>query len=284
MPLRSLPDLGPAVAFPSVKSFANTTSFSSGTITSMTSLTASSLTNLTNNTNCLSCVIAADQIGLQQVFWFTEAWSVTLDTEYITVTSFNGSNVTATTNTRTVLGDVQSLNTSNIPYIETLMATIYNGEGYFNARPTIVRGTNGSVGTTSFPYGQPYAEVTAIDYRSMLPSPDCPRNMGKARFNTKEDECLCLMNTFFPLAGDIVTNVKDQFYTMTRTYYVPLPSTQINETNAGNIFDMGSLQHWDGAAFKAWLAEDEAFKSAFPNWEDCAFWNAGKFSLQSQGG
>ncbi len=80
-------------------------------------------------------------------------WSVTLDTEYVTVTSFNGSNATATTTTRTVLGDVQALNTTNVPYIETLMMTIQNGESHFNPQATLVRGTNGSVGTTSFPYG-----------------------------------------------------------------------------------------------------------------------------------
>lgn len=205
---------------------------------------------------------------------------MTLDTEYVTVTSFNGSNATAATNTRTVLGDVQSLNTSDVPYIRSLMATIANGESYFNPLPTLVRGTNGSVGTTSFSYGQPFAEVTGINYRYMLPNPDCPKNMGMMAFGVAPQDCRCLMNSYFPFGPPFVS-VGSTIYTLARTYYEPLPTSQMNESNAHWANGMDTLQPWDGGKFKAWLAGDEAFKSAFPNWEDCAFWDAGKCSLWS---
>lgn len=245
-------------------SYANTTSFSSGTVTSSPSQITSPASL---NTSCSSCVIAVDDAGLQQIFWFSQTWSVTLDTKYVTVTAFNGSNATATTNTRTVLGDLQSLDPGNIPYIFSLMATVENQVGYFNPNPTLVRGTNGSVGTTSFPYGQPFAMVTAINYRYILPNPSCPLNMGVI-----EDSCQCLMNSWFP-AHVPVYSMNTTVYTLDRTYYQPLPSSVINEGIAHVADDIDSLELWDGEKFKAWLAEDENFKSAFPNWEDCAFWN-----------
>jgi len=274
MPFGSIPNLDFSVASPSFKSFANTTSFSSGTITSSPSQTSPSPSI---NTSCSSCVIAVDQGGLEQIFWFSQTWSVTLDTEYVTITSFNGSNATALTNTRTVLGDIRSLNTT-VPYIESLMMTMQNREAYFSHKPTLVRGTNGSVGTTSFPYGQPYAEVNAINYRYMLPNPDCPPNMGAAASEHPTHNCRCLMNTWFPL-GPPYYSVGFTTYSLDRTYYQPLPSSAINESNAGGAGDTGSLEPWDGGKFKAWLAGNKAFKSPFPNWEDCAFWDVGKCSV-----
>lgn len=276
-PFRSIPNLDILVASSLVHSFANTTSISSGAITSSPLQNTSSLSI---NTSCSSCVIAVDAGGLQQIFWFSHTWSVTLDTEYVTVTSFNGSNATAVTNTRTVLGDVQSLNTSDVPYIASLMSTLDNNVMYFNPNATLVRGTNGSVGTTSFPYGQAYAQVTAVGYRYMVPNTYCPMNMGIIAFDTKT--CHCLMNTWF-YVGLPVGGVSTSIYTLNRTYYEPLPSSQINEHNAGGADDINMLEPWDGQRFRTWLAEDEAFKSAFPNWEDCAFLNTGESPVTSRG-
>ena len=270
MRFRSLPNLHSSAASPPDPSFANTTTSSSGTVTSPPSHITSSLPT---NTSCSSCVIAVDGAGLQQIFWFSQTWSVTVDTKHVTVTSFNGSNATATTNTRTVLGDLQSLNTSYIPYIQSVMTAIDNEVGYFNPNATLVRGTNGSVGTTSFPYGQPFAMVTAINYRYMLPNPHCPLNMGVI-----EDSCQCLMNTWFQ-AHVPVTSINTTEYTLDQTYYQPLPSSVVNEGYAHEADDIDSLEPWDGEKFRDWLAGNEAFKSAFPNWEDCAFWNTGKSPL-----
>jgi len=133
MPFGSIPNLVSSVASLSIYSFANTTSLFPGTITSSPTQITSAL-NI--STSCSSCVLAVDMLGLQQIFWFSETWSVTLDTEYVTVTSFNGSNATALTNTRTVLGDILSLNTT-VPYISSLMNTIANGECYFNSRAKV---------------------------------------------------------------------------------------------------------------------------------------------------
>ena len=219
-------------------------------------------------------MIAVDIQGLQQVVWLTKTWSATLDTEYVTVTSFNGSNATATSNTRTVLGDAASLNQSANPYAGFLISVNEDNNGYMNTNATFVRGTNGSVGTTSFPYGQAFAEVTAVEYRYMVPAPPCPMNMGPSN----GDDCICWMNTWFPPFVP-ANGVSTTTYRLDRTYYQPLSSSQMNaDLILGQDVDF-PLAPWDGENFSAWLAEDEGFKSAVPNWEDCAYWNTGKPSL-----
>ena len=199
------------------------------------------------------------------------------------MTSYNGSNATAVTNSRTVSGDVQALANSSLSYVTTLIESIFSGEegeGYFNSKPTFVRGTDGQVGTTSIPYGQPYAQVTAINYRYMTPISDCPLNMGKLSYGESTSACVCLMNTWFPqFPGASGADSATSEYTLDATYYQPFPASVLNEGNSGDIFDAGDFQPWDGKRFKAWLAGNEAFKAAYPNWEDCAFWDAGKSSL-----
>ena len=208
---------------------------------------------------------------------------MTLDTEHVTVTSFNGSNLTAVSSTRTVLGNISALDTG-VPYVQSLFSTIGNDFGYFNSRPTLIRGTDGSVGTTSYSYGQAFAQVTAIGYYSVIPNPDCPMNMGYGPYGYGSSKCQCMLNTwlyeFAPNYGIASSN----HYTMNRTFYTPLASSVLNQNNVNNMDDISSITPWDGVHFKAWLAEDEAFKSAFPNWEDCAFWNAGTFVLVAQVG
>lgn len=198
-----------------------------------------------------------------------------MDTKYVTVTSFNGSNATAVTSTMIVSGNLSALDVSQNSYVQSLMSTLDNEVEYFNPDPTLVRGTDGSVGTTSFPYGQAYAEVDAINYRYMIPNQYCPMNMGSGPEGGEDGGCQCMMNTWYPLNLP-VTGVNSTTYRLDRTYYQPLPSSVIDEQNAGGADDIDSLPDWDGQKFKAWLASDEAFKSAFPNWEDCAFWNTGK--------
>ena len=217
--------------------------------------------------------------GLEKIFWFSQTWSVTLDTEHVTVTSFNGSNLTAVTNTRTVLGNVSALDT-NIPYVESLMLTLSNGPNYYNAHPTLVRGTDGSVGTTSYSYGQAFAKVTAIEYLNMNPNAFCPTGT-----EIKDPGCHCMLNTWYAyFEFNPVTEINSSEYTMDQTFYTPLASSIINQNNVGSIDDeIGSLP-WDGAHFKSWLAEDDAFKSAFPHWEDCAFWNTGTFPFVAEPG
>lgn len=253
-------------------SFANTTSFSSGTITASPSLiTSSPLVN----TSCSSCVIALDFQVLQQVVWFTETWSVTLDTEYVTVTSFNGSNATAAANTRTILGDVASLDASAYPYSAFLFSVNERNNGYFNTTPTLARGTDGSVGTTSFPYGQAFAEVRGINVRYTNPNDRCPMNMAPA-IDGPHHDCQCLMNTWFPPFFGDSSDVSTTTYSLDRTYYQPLPSSQNNELLTQSQDVIAGFEPWDGERFSAWLAEDEDFKSVLPNWEDCAYWNTGK--------
>ena len=197
---------------------------------------------------------------------------MTLDTEYVTVTSFNGSNATATANTRTITGDVKNLNTS-VNYIDTLMMKLSNGPSYFNDQPTLVRGTDGNVGTTSFPYGQAYAEVTAVNYQYMVPIPDCPANMGIMGYGGVD--CICMFDKWYP-QDEEVTGVSMSEFTLDQTFYTPLPASVINENNATNAHIRDPIVPWDGENIRAWLAQNEAFKSAFPNWEDCVFWNAGE--------
>lgn len=76
------------------------------------------MTGTTNgNWNCPPCAINADAApdgGLQQVLWYTESISLTLDTVSIYVTRYNGSNATAITRYFTIYGDVSTLNVSNI--------------------------------------------------------------------------------------------------------------------------------------------------------------------------
>ena len=241
------------------------------------------------NTSCSSCAIAVDQIGLQQVFWFSETWSVTVDTVSIIVTTFNGSNATAVTSTKTVLGDLDAISAGPIgsSYISALFESkLMNPQEYYGHNASLVRNGDGTVGTTSFAYGQPYAEARAINYRYLTPTDQCPLNMAAGPGSPLDgaSACSCLMNSWFPEGYEdgLVSGLKYQTYSLDKTYYVPLPSTQINETNAEGVGGSDGIMSWDGEAFRSWLAEDEAFKSAFPNWEDCAFWNTGMSNHSSE--
>ena len=266
-----MPNIISSVPYSSNSSFTNITFFSSGTI----SASPSQITSAPSiNASCSSCVIALDTFGLQQVVWLTETWSTTIDTEYVTVTTFNGSNATAVTSTRTVLGDVAALNASANPYLGSLASVWDGNHGYLNTMPAFARGTDGSVGTTSFPYGQPFAEVVGISYRYMVPNDHCPMNMGQF----PDGKCQCLMNHWY-YVGLPATGVSTSTYKLDRTYYQPLASSQMNEDLMRTADNWQPLEPWDGEKFSAWLAEDQGFKSAFPNWEDCAYWNTGKYFL-----
>ena len=268
-----MPNIMSSVPHPSNSSFTNITIFPSGTISALPSQITSALST---NTSCSSCAIAVDAQGLQQVVWLTETWSVTLDTEYVTVTSFNGSNSTAVSNTRTVLGDVMSLDASAYPYSEFLLQVHEKNNGYLNTTPAFARGTDGSVGTTSLPYGQPFAEVRGINYRYMVPTDGCPMNMGNQGFDPDPcGSCTCVMNSWFP-AFVPFRGVSTTTYDLDRIYYQPLSPSQMNEHLMVYQDLIASLAPWDGENFSAWLAEDEGFNSAFPNWKDCAYWNTGK--------
>ena len=196
---------------------------------------------------------------------------MTLDTEYITVTSFNGSNATATTNTRTITGDISALDT-DVDYVYTLMQKLHNPYGYWNSRPTLVRGTDGNVGTTSFSYGQAYAEVTAVHHGYGVPDPYCPVNMRKESFS---GHCTCIFDQRYRDIEE-VGSISESKYILDQTYYTPLPASVINENIASDADDSGYFGSWGGEKIRAWLAENEAFKSEFPNWEDCIFWNTGE--------
>ncbi|KAL8786595.1 MAG: hypothetical protein Q9195_008152 [Heterodermia aff. obscurata] len=163
----------------------------------------------------------------------------------------------------TVLGNVSTLDT-DVPYVQSLMQSLANGASYYDAQPTLVRGTNGSVGTTSFSYGQAFAEVTAVKYLSMNPNTICPKS-----------GCQCMLNTYSPFfAFNPVTEITSSVYTLDQTFYTPLASSVINQDNLKSLdFEFGNIYGWDGEHFMSWLAEDEAFKSAFPHWEDCAVWD-----------
>ena len=269
-------NLESAVASSPSLSFTNTTSPSPSTITSSPSLIITS--SLSINTSCYPCAFAVDAQCLEQVVWLSQTWSVTLDTEHVTVTSFNGSNLTAVSSTRTALGNISALNT-DVDYVYSLMNSLDNVVGYFNSHPTLVRGTDGSVGTTSYSYGQAFAQVNAIKYWSSIPNPYCPLNMGYGPLQYQASSvCGCMLNNYFPAVA-VLTGINSSVYQMDQTFYTPLASSVINEGMVEEADDIDSLTPWDGAHFKSWLVEDEAFKSAFPHWEDCAFWNTGTFVL-----
>lgn len=271
------PDVALPVPTPSTSSFANTTLFSTGITTAFPSQV---IPSLSSSTSCYSCVIAVDIFGLQQVFWFTSAWSTTIDTEFITVTSFNASNATAVTDIRTVLGDVAALNSLENPYFSTILDAQMQLNMYINTDATLVRGTDGSVGTTSFPFGQAYAEVRAIDYRYLVPKPepDCPVNMNRPY---GAGDCVCILESWFPAFKPVSESITTEMYNLTATYYQPLPSSQIGEANMESQNHDVPVKPWDGQKFSSWLAENGDLDSTLPNWRDCAFWNTGKLSAIS---
>lgn len=172
------------------------------------------------NSSCSSCAIALDYNGLQQVFWLSETWSVTVDTVSVIVTSFNGSNATAVTSTKTVLGDFNAISASHTSYLSSLFATVINNdqEYYYNHNASLVRNNDCSVGTTSFAYGQACGGACAINYRYMNPNSLCPRNMTVEPGDTSPGEapgCSCLMNSWFPEAyKDLVDGVETIVYSL----------------------------------------------------------------------
>ena len=174
------------------------------------------------------------------------------------------------------MGNVSALDT-DVDFVQLLFRTFDQFEGYYNSQPTLVRGTDGSVGTTSYPYGQAFAEVAGINYLYAIPNPPCPINMGGTGWEG-ESVCQCVLNTWFPAAAPVpVYGVDSSGYSLDQTFYTPLASSVINQDKVSILDDKDPLSSpWDGEHFKSWLAGNEAFKSAFPNWEDCAFWNQGK--------
>ena len=150
--------------------------------------------------------------------------------------------------------------------------------GYFIPSVSLVRGTDGSVGTTSFPYGQAYARVTKVAYNYMVPISVCPLNMG-ARFNypssgtIQETDCSCVFNTDPQLFGAFTGTYSSNFL-LDETYYQPLASTILNADNAVNISMFNTLKPWNTADFSSFLGGNAAFGSAFPGWENCVIWDA----------
>lgn len=70
---------------------------------------------------------------------------------------------------------------------------------------------------------------------------------------------------------------------MDQTFYTPLASSVINQNNLNELDDdFGAIYGWDGEHFMSWLAENEAFKSAFPHWKRCAVCDTGTFSLVAE--
>ncbi len=200
------------------------------------------MTGTTNgNWNCSPCAINADAApfgGLQQVLWYNESISLTLDTVSIYVTTYNESNATAITRYSTIYGDVSTLNVDNIPAaqsiysknIEFAIAQYQGGGSVF-----LARGRDGSIGSmTSYGWPTPYVLISAVAYTTTVPYSGCPSGLQPvSRSVLAGYDCGCILDAG-PAAlfnGAPVEGIPGLSATEIRlpsNFYLPISSADFN--------------------------------------------------------
>jgi hypothetical protein len=193
------------------------------------------------NWNCSPCAINADAApfgGLQQVLWYNESISLTLDTVSIYVTTYNESNATAITRYSTIYGDVSTLNVDNIPaaqsiYSKNIKFAIEQYEG--GGSVFLARGRDGSIGSmTSYGWPTPYVLISAIAYTTTVPYSGCPSGLQPvSRSVLAGYDCGCILDAG-PAAlfnGAPVEGIPGLSATEIRlpsNFYLPISSADFN--------------------------------------------------------
>jgi len=100
------------------------------------------------------------------MLWYDQATGVTLDTIVEYVTTYNGSNATASTSTSVIYGDLSTVNASSVSAArEVFSSYVQHGYAIYNESDAIVlaSGTNRAVGSvTSYAWPTNYVVISSI--------------------------------------------------------------------------------------------------------------------------
>lgn len=120
-------------------------------------------------------------MGLQQVLWYDQTIGVTLDTVVEYVTTFNGSNATASTSTSVIYGDLSTVNGSTVSGAQEIFSSyIQYGLAAYNGGGAIILAspTNGAVGSVaSYAWPTNYVVISSIVYASTTSIAACPSGL-----------------------------------------------------------------------------------------------------------
>ena len=254
------------------------------TITSPATPSSSILStvSVTNGSwNCPACAINADPIGLQQVLWYNDTISLTLDTVSVYVTTYrglNGSNATAVTKTSTIYGDIAKLNATQVPeassiyrnYMAEIVPQYIGGGGIF-----LARGTEGSIGTTSLAWPTPYIRISQIAYASTVPYSGCPSGLAPVPSSETRltGSCGCAIRSYAD-ANDFAGPYSTDGYVKTE---IPLPTNFYYPIPPNFGYNWTALQKGGGdnyAIFNntnllSWLTEQPWATSVIPKLDQC---------------
>jgi len=234
------------------------------------SATTTSPSSATPSGDCPQCQInllgnAGKGVPLVRFGWWSSTLGLTLDTISIVVTKYNNTAITAT---KTIHGDVSSLDTSTVSEALSIASSInleanpeYNG----GALPFIlVDGTDGNVGNgVSFAYPTPYVEVTALEYSTITKTAtQCPAGLSPGDTRDLEPSCVCAMTDNFRMNSD----ASYSYIEISSAYYAALDTSSI-----GPDFFSGGDATVDTAGFKSWLYADSSLLNAMPQLKSCFF-------------
>lgn len=188
-----------------------------------------------------------------------------MDTVSIVVTQYNN---TAITETKTIHGDVRSLNTSMVSEALSIASSInaYEGNPEYNGGSPpfqLVSGTDGNVGNgVSIPYPTPYVAVFALDYNTLTTTASqCPSGLSPGNGVYLRPSCYCMMND---TSNNQLLGASTSYIKMSRTYFEAL------DTSSGSFFS-NSYASVNMDKFRSWLYSDTSLIEAVPDLKTCLF-------------
>ena len=226
------------------------------------------------NLNCSPCAFNADLGGLNQILWYNESITLTLDTVSVFVTTYNGSNATAITRYSTIYGDIETVNVSAVPAAMSIFNSYvadkvpqYGAEGPIY----LARGTDGSIGSvTSYAWPLPYIQVSSIAYTTTVSFAGCPSG-GQTVAAIASTTCYCALDGngagFF--IGETIAGLSTTTIPLPSTLYFPVPPQYFNLglLESGMLDEFAYLNHSDLASS---IAKQPWASSLFPNLRQCA--------------
>ena len=229
--------------------------------------------------NCPACAINADPIGLQQVVWYNEAISLTLDTVSVYVTTYrglNGSNATAVTKTSTIYGDIAKLNATQVPeaasiydnHMAQIVPQYIGGGGIYLARRT-----DGSIGTTSLAWPTPYVRISQIAYASTVPHSGCPAGLAPVSEGRLTGTCGCAISSRAGMNGFAGPYSKDGYIKteipLPTNFYYPIPSSYGYNWTALQKGGANNYAIFNNTNLLSWLTEQPWATSVIPKLDQC---------------
>ena len=205
---------------------------------------------------CPRCLVVASGVPISQVFWISSTLKLTLDTEYVTVTQYNGSAVTGTT---VVTGDLDTIDPATVSKAYSMALTIEMPDPYEGIGPGMIlaNGRDGKINDAlSIPYPTPYLGIAGVQVwtqtiLSQTSSGSVVNNCPLKTFNIfaggySDDSLSCIQVFFSNTYYEVLTSLEGE----------PWMSTSVNI---------------DTASFSSWVMSNETFVKQYPELSQCTF-------------